>query len=308
MLRVAIQKSGRLNPKSLSILSKCGFDMEDNAGRVRHVFEDFPLEVWLLRDDDIPSFVHQGACDLGIVGWNEVEEYCATLSSATTSAFERQCSLGFGRCRLSLAVPEEEQATDLSWFEGKKIATSYPAYLKKFLAEKNIAAELYRISGSVEGAPGMGVAHGICDLVATGTALQRHRLKEVHKLFDSEAVLISSSQNLSTKKKQLMRQFVQRVEGTLKAESSRYIMMNAPLSILDTLLKLIPGLEHPSIMPLYHPGSTSLASQTHHSQNPDTLVAIHVVAQEPVFWSTIEALKEKGAHSILVLPIEKMVD
>ena len=300
MLRIAVQKSGRLNPKSLNILSRCGFDMAENPGRVRYVFPDFPLEVWLLRDDDIPSFIHQGACDLGIVGWNEAEEYLAEQGSSHSDLFRVESHLGFGRCRLSLAVPEEEGQVDIGWFQGKKIATSYPACLKRFLLHHDIHSELYKISGSVEGAPGMGVADSICDLVATGTALRRHRLKEVHTLFKSEAVLISSPQNLSPEKQQLTSLFAQRVCGILKAEKSRYIMMNAPLSIIDTLLELIPGLEHPSVVPLY--------GAEEKSQKKDSLVAVHVVAQEPVFWSTIEALKKKGARSVLVLPIEKMVD
>lgn len=321
MLRVVVQKSGRLCAKSLDILRGAGFDVEAHRGRERYVFEDFPLEVLLIRDDDIPSFVHQGACDLGIVGLNVLREYLAAQRK-TSGSFQQDISpplvieerLGFGTCRLAIAVPDDQSGFQLSWLNGKTIATSYSHVLSEFLASKGISAEICKISGSVESAPGIGLADAVCDLVATGTALRRNHLREVHTLFDSEAVLIGASGQPGCHKKQnekLKKLFSQRVAGQIKAQKSRYITMNAPLSVVDTLLELIPGLELPSIVPLYSGKRSAESAKQSLALNMDdknSLVAIHVVAQEPVFWSTIEALKEGGASSILVLPIEKMVD
>ncbi|MCY4444273.1 MAG: ATP phosphoribosyltransferase [Proteobacteria bacterium] len=299
-LRLTIQKSGRLTQKTLSLLTKSGFDIDVSSKRYRYIFHDLPLEVLLLRDDDIPSFVEQGACDMGIVGLNTVlehkEQRQATHKNYDTQSITVALKLGFSRCRLSLAIDKHTDYPGIQWFKNKKIATSYPALLKKHLQAHNITAHIHTISGSVESAPSMNLAHGICDLVATGSALQRHQLKEVDTLLESEAVMIYSPKHLSQDKKKIFDIFSTRLQSVIKAERSKYIMMNAPGSAIEAITRIIPGLEQPTVIPL-----------NQSSAQPDQ-VAIHAVASEPVFWSTIEELKGAGARSILVVPIEKIVD
>ncbi|MCY4381043.1 MAG: ATP phosphoribosyltransferase [Proteobacteria bacterium] len=318
-LKLTIQKSGRLFNQTADILKKCSFHLEYVDRSFRHVFKDFPLEILLVRDDDIPSLVHRGACDVGIVGLNEVKEFAASFTDFTESNQPEQncqqtqghrlhyeCHLGFSRCRLSLAVPVEAEYHDLKWFSQKKIATSYPACLEEFMAKQGVEIQVVPISGSVETMPAMGVADGICDLVATGSSLVQHKLKEVATVFHSEAVMVSAREQLDPEKLKLLDLFCGRVKGVLKAQSSKYVMMNAPRVKLNRIMKLIPGLRKPTVMPLYSGELTF--SDIHELKNTDDYVAVHAVATEPVFWSTIEALKNLGASSILVVPIEKIID
>lgn len=304
-LRLSVQKTGRLFKHTHDILAKCAFELGDPSRSYRHRFPEFPLEVLLVRDDDICGFVHNHVSDLGIVGYNEVHEFRARQRPSGTTALTVQAKLGFSHCRLALAVPYECGYTDLTWLNHKKIATSYPASLRAFLDDANLTAEIVTISGSVETMPSLGVADAICDLVATGSSLRQHDLEEVHTLFSSEAVLIGSQQPAGKTKGQLIHRFCQRVEGVLKAERSKYVMMNAPFDQVAAIRRIIPGMQEPTVIPLYEHSITPTHNKVSSGRN---YVAVHVVAAEPVFWSTIEQLKELGAQSILVVPIEKIID
>ena len=322
-IRIIVQKSGRLSSPSFSLLEKCGYYLGDNPNRLKYHFDD--LEVLLLRDDDIPRFVSQGVCDLGIVGFNQVREFqlshhnsknhqlhqASNNSHINNNSIQIVHKLDFSHCRLSLAVPNGSLYTDLSWFAKKTIATSYPNCVKDFFRKNNIDAQVVYISGSVETAPFLGIADGVCDLVATGSTLIRHNLKEVHQIFMSCAVVIAKNFaddretfGNSIDKDNRIKSLLQRIVSVSKAQSAKYVMMNAPKSKVDEIVKLIPGLEKPSIMDLYSNNPRSNKEKNHHDQT----VAIHVVASEPVFWSTIEKLKAYGASSILVVPIEKIID
>jgi ATP phosphoribosyltransferase len=290
-LRLAIQKSGRLSEKSIALLKQAGIQFEISKGKLIGKCEDFPLDLLLVRDDDIPGYVNTGACEIGIVGFNEVDEQILSLGTKGNNV-EISKRLGFGKCRLSLAIEQAENYQGLGWFEGKRIASSYPGSLNKFLVENGVQADIIKIAGSVEIATGMGVADGICDLVSTGSTLKSNGLKEVETIFESEAVLISSS-SLSPEKKQILTRLIKRIEGVIKASKSKYIMMNAPKDSVGDIKSIVPSMEEPTIMPL---------------MGVEDKVAIHVVAPEYIFWETIEKLKEVGASSILVVPIEKILD
>ena len=302
-IRLIIQKSGRLSGPTSTLLKRCGYFLGDNPNRLKYKFDD--LEVLLVRDDDIPRFVHHDVCDLGIVGLNQLKEYQLGLSlkANQVSDLEILTYLDFSYCRLSLAVPNSCDYDGLAWFNKKSVATSYPKCLEDFFKKNKIDANICQITGSVETAPFLGIADGICDLVATGSTLVRQNLKEVHKIFDSSAVVIArkSTDSNSSKKIDRINQLMQRIKGVSKAQSSKYVMMNAPINKVDEIVKLIPGLEKPSIMPLFSEYNSDV---DHH----DKTVAVHVVAKEEVFWSTIEKLKSLGASSILVVPIEKIID
>lgn len=304
-LRLSVQKTGRLFKHTHDILAKCAFKLGDPARSYRHQFPEFPLEVILVRDDDICGFVHNQVSDLGIVGYNEVHEFRSRLGPSESTSLTIQAKLGFSHCRLALAVPYECDYGDLTWLNHKKIATSYPASLRAFLDEANLTADIITISGSVETMPSLGVADAICDLVATGSSLRQHDLQEIHTLFSSEAVLISSQPWPNTAKEQLAGRFCQRVEGVLKAGRSKYVMMNAPYDQVAAIRRIIPGMQEPTVIPLYEHSINPPHDKASPGQN---YVAVHVVAAEPVFWSTIEQLKELGAQSILVVPIEKIID
>ncbi len=290
-LRIAVQKSGRLNEKSLALLKKCGIDFEVGVGKARLIYScpDFPLDLMLVRDDDIPEYVADGVCDLGVVGQNVIEERAA--AGLKPEAVETLRALGFGRCRLALAVPEGSGLDDARKLAGKRIATSYPARLRRFLAEQGIAAEIVELSGSVEIAPALEVADAVCDLVSTGGTLASNGLKELLTVLESQAVLIGTRRERAAAEGQLDL-LLRRIDGVLRAAESKYIMMNAARSALPRIQEIIPGMEEPSIMPLGASGER---------------IAIHAVAREPVFWETIERLKAVGASSILVLPIEKII-
>ena len=287
-LRIAVQKSGRLNEKSLALLQRCGiaFDLKTGKERLLYQSVDFPIDLMLVRDDDIPEYVSDGVCDLGIVGLNVLEERLPAEPAVTVLR-----RLGFGKCRLSIAVPNSARFSGVEELEGKRIATSYPSTLRRFLKEKGLSAEIVELSGSVEIAPALQVADAICDLVSTGSTLGNNDLREVFPILQSQAVLISGKSESEAAQRQIAR-LLQRVDGVLSAAESKYVMMNAPKEALPAIQNILPGMEAPSIMPLGTDGKR---------------IAIHAVAREALFWETIEKLKAVGASSILVLPIEKIV-
>ncbi len=286
-LRIAVQKSGRLADKSLALFTKCGLDFDLRKDRLLYECNDFPVDLMLVRDDDIPEYVADGVCDLGVVGKNVLLEKEVAVETVTR--------LGFGGCRLSIAVPEGEAAGYVgpASLAGKRIATSYPACLRRFLDELGIDATIVLLSGSVEIAPRLGIADAVCDLVSTGSTLRGNGLREVSTLFQSEALLVRTPRAAREPIARDMARLLQRMRGVLDAAQAKYIMMNAPRSALDEIRRIIPGMEEPSIMELGGAGGAKLA--------------IHAVARETIFWETLERLKEAGASSILVLPIEKVI-
>jgi len=281
VLKIAIQKSGRLNEKSLNLLSECGIKVR-NGGKLMSTASNFPLEVFYLRDDDIPQYVAEGVADIGIVGENEYLEKAEKVDIINRP--------GFSRCRLSLAVKREEEYPGLEWFEGKKIATSYPVILGNFLKEKGVNAAIEEISGSVEIAPSIGLAEGIFDIVSTGSTLLANGLKEVEVVLKSEAVLIANP-SLGAEKKKLLDQILFRIEAANAAKQNKYILLNAPNEKMDDIIELLPGMKSPTVLPLAQEGWSS----------------VHSVIKEDDFWEVIDQLKEKGAEGILVCPIEKMI-
>lgn len=287
-LRIAIQKKGRLNNDSTNLLNRCGlkFRISNNALLTR--CEQLPIDILLVRDDDIPTLVMDGVCDLGIVGENVLFE----KSFPTNCSYEIKIALGFGRCRLAIATPENFQFDDLQSLNGLKIATSYPNLLQKFINENNFKAEILPISGSVEIAPSLSMADAICDLVSTGRTLEENNLKEIITIIQSQAVLIKTMKTLSEDKQKMIDLLLPRISGVLKAEASKYILFHAPKSALDEIKRILPGFETPTIMPL---------------AGFDDKVAVHLMSTEAIFWDTLEKLKQAGASSILVLPIEKMM-
>lgn len=292
-LRIAVQKSGRLSEKSLALLEKCGLDFDVGVGKARLLYQcaDFPIDLMLVRDDDIPEYVADGVCDLGIAGMNVLEERLCGDSGLKADAVEILRKLGFGRCRLSIAVPEGASFDGPASLDGKRIATSYPGRLRRFLADNSVKAEIIKLSGSVEIAPSLQVADAVCDLVSTGGTLQSNGLREMLTVFESQAVLMRT-RKAGPACDGVVELLLRRVDGVLRAAESKYIMMNASRAALPLIQEIIPGMEEPSIMPLGASGER---------------IAIHAVAREPVFWDTIERLKQVGASSILVLPIEKII-
>lgn len=281
VLKIAIQKSGRLNEKSMGLLKECGIKI-NNGGKLMSPASNFPLEVFYLRDDDIPQYVAEGVADIGIVGENEFLEKVQEVEIINRP--------GFSKCRLSLAVRREEDYKGLYWFEGKKIATSYPVILRNFLESKNINASIEEISGSVEIAPGIGLAEGIFDIVSTGSTLLANGLKEAEVVLRSEALLIAN-QNLNAEKKSILEKLLFRIEAAKSAKQNKYILLNAPNDKLDDIISLLPGMRSPTVLPLADEGWSS----------------VHSVIKEDDFWEVIDQLKEKGAEGILVCPIEKMI-
>lgn len=281
VLKIAIQKSGRLNEKSLNLLDECGIRVK-NGGKLVSTASNFALEVFYLRDDDIPQYVAEGVADIGIVGENEYLEKDEKVEIVNRP--------GFSKCRLSLAIRREENYTGISWFDGKKIATSYPVILGKYLKENGINATIEKISGSVEIAPGIGLAEAIFDIVSTGSTLLANGLKEVEVVLRSEAVLIANP-SLDEGKKKLLEQLLFRIKAANAAKQNKYILLNAPNEKLYEIIQMLPGMRSPTVMPLADPGWSS----------------VHSVIKEDEFWEVIDQLKEKGAQGILVCPIEKMI-
>ena len=281
-LRIAIQKSGRLNNKSLELLKDSGVSMPNGSGRLLSAARDFPLEVLFVRDDDIPEYVADGVADAGIVGKNVVAEKEFKLSIME--------HLGFAGCRLSLAIPKNVDYPGVHYFRGLKIATSYPNILRKFLTEKGIEAEIHEISGSVEIAPGIGLADAIFDIVSSGSTIMSNGLKEVETILHSEAVFVAN-EKLNPVKTDLLDKLLFRIRAVQKSRNNKYILLNAPNEKIPEIVKVIPGMKSPTIMPLAEEGWSSL----------------HSVLSEYQFWEVIDQLKQLGAQGILVIPIEKMI-
>jgi ATP phosphoribosyltransferase len=281
-LRLAIQKSGRLSDDSVKLLKDCGIDLRNVKDRLKTEADNFPLEVFFLRDDDIPQYVEDGVADIGFVGENVVHE-----KNKKVEVVEK---LGFGKCRLSIGVKRNDTYYDANYLANKKIATSYPVIVEKFLKEKNITAEIHEISGSVEIAPGIGLADAICDLVSSGSTLFMNGLKEVETVLQSQAVLIKNK-NLGDEPQKLLNKLLFRIQSVKKAKNNKYILLNAPNENLQQIISLLPGMKSPTVLPLATEGWSS----------------VHSVLNENEFWDIIEQLKANGAQGILVVPIEKMI-
>ncbi|MFT3905045.1 MAG: ATP phosphoribosyltransferase [Steroidobacteraceae bacterium] len=292
-LKLAVQKSGRLTEPSLDILSRVGLKLSRGKDQLVGFGENMPLDVLFVRDDDIPDLVQEDVCDLGLVGLNVLEENRLELEARGTPArYERLRDLDFGRCRLSLAVPEGFSYEGVNGLNGRRIATTYPYMLANFLRERNIKAEIVTLSGAVEIAPRLGRADLICDLVSTGSTLQANHLREVETVLESHAVLIRTPVQLAAEKNEWVERLLMRIDGVEQVKGSKYIMLHAPRSALPAIRELLPGSESPTIIPL--------------EGHPDR-VAVHAVCRENVFWETLESLKKAGASAMLVLPVEKML-
>ena len=281
-LKLAIQKSGRLHEDSIKLLKECGIDIENGVNKLKAVATNFPLELFFLRDDDIPQYVEDGVADIGFVGENVVYEKSKKVEVAY--------ALGFGKCRLSFAVNKNETFTGATYLSGKKIATSYPILVQKYLNENKIEAEIHEISGSVEIAPGIGLADVICDLVSSGSTLFMNGLKEADTILDSQAVLIKRP-SLNAEATAILERLLFRIESVKKAKKNKYVLLNSPNANLEKIISLLPGMKSPTVVALATPGWSS----------------VHSVIAESEFWDIIEKLKLAGAEGILVVPIEKMI-
>ena len=292
-LRIAIQKSGRLTDHSLDLLARCGLKYSRGKDQLMCYGENMPLDVLFVRDDDIPDLVQEDVCDLGLVGLNVIEEKRLAMAARGAQArFELIQRLDFGRCRLALAVPDEFPYTSLASIAGRRIATTYPNVLARFLRENSLQAEIVTLSGAVEIAPRLGRADLICDLVSTGSTLNANHLREVATVLQSEAALIRTPVSLPDEKADWVRRLLLRIDGVQQVRESKYIMLHAPRAALPQIKKLLPGSESPTVIPLDGHGDK---------------VAVHAVCRENVFWETLEALKAAGASALLVLPVEKML-
>lgn len=281
-LKLAIQKSGRLQEDSMRLLKECGIDIGAGVNKLKAEANNFPVELFFLRDDDIPQYVEDGVADIGFVGENVVFEKNKKVDIAY--------ALGFGKCRLSFAVRKDENYTGASFLEGKKIATSYPVIVQNYLDNNNVKAEIHEISGSVEIAPGIGLADVVCDLVSSGSTLFMNGLKEVETILQSQAVLIKRKE-LSVEANLILESLLFRIESVKKAKKNKYVLLNAPNDQLPKIISLLPGMKSPTVLPLASPGWSS----------------VHSVIAESDFWEIIEQLKAAGAEGILVIPIEKMI-
>lgn len=281
-LKMAIQKSGRLNEDSLKLLKACGIKIDNGKDQLKVSVPNFPIEILYLRNSDIPQYLEDGVADVAIVGENLLIE-----KGKKAAIIEK---LGFSKCRVSLAVPKEVETAGDRYFEGKRIATSYPNTVKNFLSKKNINADIHVISGSVEIAPNIGLADGICDIVSTGSTLFKNGLKETSVVLNSEAVL-ASNLKLSAEKQEILDRLMFRIKAVLRAKSSKYILMNLPNEKIEKVRTILPVLKSPTILPLAQEGWSSL----------------HSVIEEDKFWEVIDELKLAGAEGILVVPIDKIV-
>jgi ATP phosphoribosyltransferase len=282
MLRIAVQKSGRLYEDSVQLLKECGIDLRNVKDRLRTVSENFPLEVFFLRDDDIPEYVEDGVADIGIVGQNVLLEKGRKVNTVE--------SLGFGKCRLSIAVPKAFDYGGVKDLEGKRIATSYPSLVKSYLSDNHVNASIHEISGSVEIAPGIGLSDAVADLVSSGGTLFMNGLKEVDIILESQAVMIAKS-NLTPAQQSILDKLLFRIRAVKKAKKTKYILLNAPNDQLEKIIAILPGMRSPTVLPLAQSGWSS----------------VHSVLSEDEFWDRIEKLKDAGAEGILVVPIEKMI-
>ena len=292
-LKIAVQKSGRLTDSSLDLLSRCGLKYSRGKDQLMCYGENMPLDVLFVRDDDIPDLVQEDVCDLGLVGLNVLEEKRLELLSRGHSArFQPVRSLDFGRCRLALAVPDGVAWTGPGCAHGRRIATSYPFLLERYLREHELRADIVTLSGAVEIAPRLGRADLICDLVASGSTLAANHLREVATVLESYAVLIRTPLALPEAKSSWVERLLMRIDGVQQVRESKYIMLHAPRGALAEIVRLLPGSECPTIIPL---------------EGAHDRVAVHAVCRENVFWETLEALKAAGASALLVLPVEKML-
>lgn len=282
VLRIAIQKSGRLNEDSLRLIKECGIAVDNGHEQLKVTARNFPLEIFFLRNSDIPQYVEDNVADIAIIGENILQESPKQIQVIQP--------LGFSKCKVSLAIPKNEEYTGLSYFNGKRFATSYPNTLQQFLNKNSLTAEIHEISGSVEIAPNIGLSDAICDIVSTGSTLFKNGLKEVAVVLNSEAVLISSN-NLNEAKQKLLQKLLFRINAVLEARKNKYVLLNAPNEKLKDITALLPGVKSPTVMPLAKEGWSSL----------------HSVISENDFWDIIDKLKEAGAEGILVIPIEKMI-
>ena len=281
-LRIAIQKSGRLYEESILLLKECGIDLRNVKDRLKTESDNFPLEVFFLRDDDIPQYVEDGVADIGIVGENVLLEKNKKVQIVE--------ELGFGKCRLSIAVPRSQPYEGIATLKGKRIATSYPFLVAGYLKQHDVKADIHEISGSVEIAPGIGLADVIADLVSSGSTLFMNGLKEVETILQSQAVLVRNN-NLNAEQLQLLEKLLFRIKAVKKAKRNKYVLLNAPNEKIKDIIALLPGMKSPTVLPLAESGWSS----------------VHSVLNEDEFWDKIEQLKAAGAQGILVIPIEKMV-
>ncbi len=281
-LKLAIQKKGRLSEESIKLINECDISFPSSSGKLVTAAYDFPIEILFLRDDDIPDYVQDGVADIGIVGENVLVE--------SGKQVEEVMKMGFGKCRLSLAVPRNMQYNCVQDLSGKSIATSYPRILKNYLDTQQVEADIHVISGSVEIAPSIGLADAICDIVSTGSTLLSNGLKEAEQIFRSEAVLIKNP-GLSEEKNAILKSLLFRLEAVKRAQKNKYILLNAPNDNLDKIVALLPGISSPTVQSLAKEGWSS----------------VHSVITEKDFWEIIQQLKEAGAEGILVMPIEKLI-
>jgi ATP phosphoribosyltransferase len=292
-IQIALQKSGRLTEHSMDLLRRCGLKFTQSKDQLFCFGENMPVDLLLVRDDDIPSLVSDDVCDLGVVGLNTVQEKRLAMTQGGKEAlFDQVYQLDFGHCRLSIAAPEETSFDGPESLRNKRVATSYVATLTDYLERHSIDAEIVYFSGSVEIAPKLGRADFICDLVSTGSTLAANQLREVGTILESEAVIIQTRAPLVPSKQDWVNRILQRLNGVLQVRESKYIMLHAPRSALAEIAALLPGSEYPTIIPLDGNGDK---------------VAVHAVCRENVFWETLENLKKAGASSLLVLPVEKML-
>lgn len=288
-LHIALQRSGRLSDLSRDLLREAGLRIESGKNNLTARAANFPADLMFVRDDDIPTFVSDGACEFGVVGRNVLEEFAL---GQPERGFEVLAELGFGQCSLQIAAPERLPYAGLSTLAGQRIATSYPRLLKRFLDSQNVEAEVVTMKGAVELAPRLEIATYICDLVSTGATLEANGLSAVEKIFESEAVLIRTLKPIDVARTTIAARLISRIEGVLATKESKYIMMNASSEALTRITALLPGAEAPTVLPLHgRPGH----------------FAVHAVCQESVFWETLQNLKAAGASAILVVPIEKMM-
>lgn len=281
-LKLAIQKKGRLSDDSIQLIHECDISFPNSSGKLVTSAYDFPIDILFLRDDDIPDYVQDGVADIGIVGENVLVE--------SDKQVDEVLKMGFGKCRLSLAVPRNLEFKSIKDLEGTSIATSYPRILQHYLDNNQVKADIHVISGSVEIAPGIGLADAICDIVSTGSTLLSNGLKEVEQIFHSEAVLIKNK-NLSDEKKDILHQLLFRIEAVKRAQKNKYILLNAPNVSLEKIISLLPGINSPTVQALAKQGWNS----------------VHSVITEKDFWEKIQQLKDAGAEGILVMPIEKLI-
>jgi len=292
-LKLAVQKAGRLTDPSLDLLARCGLKLSRGKDQLVGFGENLPLDVLFVRDDDIPDLVREDVCDLGLVGLNVLEEKRLEFAARGHAArFELIRQLDFGRCRLSLATPAEWPWHGTQSLRGKRIATTYPFILERYLQQCDVAAEIVTLSGAVEIAPRLKRADLVCDLVASGSTLEANHLREVETVLESHAVLIRTPVTLAPDKEEWLQRLLLRIDGVQQVRESKYIMLHAPRSALPEITKLLPGSESPTIIPL---------------EGCSERVAVHAVCRENVFWETLESLKRAGASALLVLPVEKML-